>query len=155
MAVKFKVNVDKIDIRKLKSVSKKLKDMKNIGVKVGFFDGKEHKDSGLTIADVAAVNEYGSDDGKIPSRPFMRQTIRKHNEYKDLLAKETGAVMDGRRSPKQFQFRVGEQVRADVVEEIGSKDFVPNSPVTVAEKGSSTPLIDTGTMRGDVDWREG
>jgi hypothetical protein len=29
----------------------------------------------------------------------------------------------------------------------------PNSPVTIALKGSSKPLIDTGEMRGAVTWK--
>ena len=37
---------------------------------------------------------------------------------------------------------------------IASGGFVPNAPGTIAKKGHSKTLIDTGEMYGAIDWRE-
>lgn len=53
---------------------------------------------------------------------------------------------------------VGEFVRADIIKEIQSGEFVPNAPRTIARKAAKGktepdhPLIDTGLMMKAVEY---
>jgi hypothetical protein len=49
--------------------------------------------------------------------------------------------------------KLGIVAQGDIQGEITSLMTPPNSPVTIALKGSSKPLIDTGEMRGAVTWK--
>jgi len=46
-------------------------------VLVGVPEGAGTYEDGLTIATVAAVNNFGSADGKIPARPFLAPAVEK------------------------------------------------------------------------------
>lgn len=49
-------------------------------VKVGFVGSTgeaTHKESEMTVAQLAAIHEYGSEDGTIPERSFIRGTLTK------------------------------------------------------------------------------
>ena len=49
--------------------------------------------------------------------------------------------------------RLGEMARGDIVESITKLNTPPNSPKTIALKGSSNPLIDTGFLRANVTFK--
>ena len=49
--------------------------------------------------------------------------------------------------------KLGILAQGDIQAEITALASPPNSPVTVALKGSSNPLIDTGEMRGAVTYK--
>jgi hypothetical protein len=106
------------------------------------------------VLQVATWNEYGT--ATAPPRPFMRQTITRHQRtLREALGR---AVYDyGRqRGPKNLEriaARVGVMLRGAIQETIVAGDFVPNAPYTIAMKKSSRPLIDTGQMRQSVRWR--
>ena len=52
------------------------KAVKNSKVRVGVFDsGEADPDGGLTVAELALIHEYGTDDGHIPARSFVRSTF--------------------------------------------------------------------------------
>ncbi len=141
------------DNKLLKELSEKLSALTKSNVEVGFLGGKAHQDSpDFTVAEIATVHEFGSDDGVIPERPFMRQTFEKNGNYVELLAKSTRELIEGQKTSKVL-FKIGETVRADMVKEIGSGDFTPLAESTVAAKGSSKPLIDTGFLRNSIEWR--
>lgn len=48
--------------------------------------------------------------------------------------------------------KLGIVAQGDIQSEITSLRSPPNSAVTIARKGSSNPLIDTGAMRQAVTW---
>lgn len=49
--------------------------------------------------------------------------------------------------------RLGVLAQGDIQMEITALSSPPNTPSTIARKGSSNPLIDTGAMRGAVTWK--
>ena len=53
---------------------------------------------------------------------------------------------------RQLAGLVGASAAAAVQHSIVRLREPPNSPYTIARKGSSNPLIDTGTMRTAVSW---
>jgi hypothetical protein len=129
-----------------------------------------------SVLQVATWNEYGT--ATAPPRPFMRQTITRHQRtLRDALGR---AVYDyGRQRGSQgldrIAARLGVMLRGAIQETIVAGDFVPNADLTKMIKGSrprktfrealaalragepvpegTRPLIDTGQMRQSVRWR--
>ncbi len=124
-------------------------------VKVGF-------PSGTANVDKAFYNEFGTRGGAsgggwggpIPERPFMRNAIRNNTgKYKSNLQKAAKAIVSGTLTLQAALSRMGIEAQGDIQDEISSLTSPPNSPVTIALKGSSKPLIDTGAMRQSVTYK--
>ena len=130
------------------------KHLHDVSVEVGILRGKyksEGDEPARYVAQVAAQNEYGH--GRIPSRPFMRNSMRKHKKdirkgLKRVARAETAA------KPANIQImRLGMRAQNWVRREITDLRTPPNAPMTIAKKRSSTPLIDTGRMRQEIQFR--
>lgn len=140
----------------LKKLINNFKLTKDRNVDVGFLGGKHHEEiPEFTVAEIATIHEFGTDDGRIPSRPFIRQTLSRHKNYNELLRKETKRNIERRLPLSNMLFRIGETVRSDMIEEIELGEFVPLSPVTIKNKKSTKILIDTGFMQNSIEWRTG
>lgn len=104
-------------------------------------------DQELLIA--AVTNEFGSDDGRIPERSWMRSTFAaKNDEWAELAALLAADAMDG----GSFQLstwanRLGEHMVGDLALAMTDLRDPPNAPSTIKRKGSDNPLIDTGRTR--------
>lgn len=125
-------------------------------VKVGFPSGKVSGDLVMR----AVWNEFGTAGGAsgggwggpVPERPFMRTTLKsRRGAYRDAMKQSASAILLGKVSMAVILNRLGILAQGDIQATIGSIG-PPNSPVTIARKGSSTPLIDTGEMRQRVTW---
>jgi len=89
-----------LDLKKLDKLTKKIKD--DLGkhyVKVGVLSAKNNRDndddSGMTNAKLAAVHEFGSRDGRIPERSFLRLTAEKRgDEMSDFIANNEKAIIE-------------------------------------------------------------
>lgn len=102
----------------------------------------------LSVADVAAVNELGLG---VPERSFLRATIDSgKRKYLGLLSGIADASLAGKISLVQGARLVGEVVVGDVKEAIADGVPPPNAESTIVAKGSSTPLIKSGQMRGSI-----
>ena len=135
-------------------IKKIRKHLRDVSVEVGILRGKykaEGDEPARYVAQVAAQNEYGH--GRIPSRPFMRNSMRKHKKdirkgLKRVARAETGA------KPANIQMmRLGMAAQNWVRREITDLRTPPNAPMTIARKRSSNPLIDTGRMRQEIQFR--
>lgn len=103
-----------------------------------------------TLATIAAQNEYGT--SRIPSRPFMRTAFDSHvDDYQRMMAVGFGQILDGR-PVEAVLTEVGNEARTHMVEQIDSSPSwaEPNADMTIRMKGSSHPLIDTGTLRASI-----
>lgn len=127
-------------------------------VKVGVLDdgGKGSQDhGGITVAELAAVQEFGTDDGHIPARPFVGSTFDENrSQYIDELKKLLGQVYSGQMSILQVLGLMGLRMTADIQRKVRAGDGIPppNAPSTIEKKGSSHTLIDTAIMIGSVTW---
>lgn len=147
----MKIHKDYSGLQKLKKTLQKLS---KETVEYGYYSEDVYPD-GDTVAEIAAINEYGSFEN--PPRPFFEQSISalRNNPVHDAkraLRKEaeisltTGVVgsnMDA----------VGEALVEGVVEQIVMMDDPPNSPETVSRKGKNDPLIDTGFMKESTKYK--
>lgn len=121
--------------------------IKNKNLEVGFFEVSKYE-NGVYVASVASFNEYGT--SKIPPRPFFRNAIAKNsNKWNDILANELRNSVD----VELAYHRVGEVAKGDIVESIMQTNTPPNSPLTIAKKRSSKPLVDTSFMRSSVNYK--
>jgi hypothetical protein len=106
----------------------------------------------LSVAQIGAVHEFGSEN--IPERSWLRSNhdarIGKYNERLDRLYSR---ILQGKATVVASLTGFAEQVAGDVRRNITKIRTPPNAPATVAKKGSSNPLIDTGTMRNSVRGR--
>lgn len=118
-------------------------------VDIGFYSTAKYQD-GTPVTNVAAWNEFGTE--RIPSRPFMRNTNEKVEEP---VIDHLKATVDPKKmivTPEMAE-QVGVIVQGAMQEEIVDLREPPNAPSTVAAKGSSNPLVDTGKLRQSVTYK--
>lgn len=127
----------------------------NSFVKVGIQEGDTTKD-GLNLAEVAATNEYGSSDGHIPERSFIRSTVDMQQRAVSVLkVKLLRQIYSGSISSEQALRLLGEFMQAKIKRRISTFTDPPNAPSTIERKGSSQPLIDTSHMRNSIRYVKG
>ncbi len=118
-------------------------------VKIGLM-GKaaQRKESGaVDNIQVGIFNEFGTSDGRVPERSFLRSTFdEKRPDYERLKEKLAGKIIDGAMEVDQALGLLGLKVQADVRAKIKAHIPPPNAPATIAAKKSSTPLVDTGQL---------
>ena len=132
-----------------------LAELAKLQVCVGFQAGPAEKDSDIQVVEVAYYNNFGTvnEDGsvRIPARPFMNAAIDNHvDEISAFIFKRLRAVVRGSIDAQMALNQIGSKCKGITQSEIRDGDWVPNSPATIRRKGSSKPLIDTGTMRQSV-----
>ena len=116
---------------------------------VGFFDSARYPD-GTSVPAVAAWNEFGTKN--IPERPFFRNALDT-SKPKILRMLKQGVDPYALVVPSNLAHQIGAVVAGEVQESITDLKIPPNAPSTIAAKGSSNPLLDTGFMRQSVTWR--
>lgn len=115
--------------------------------------GVAHQDGGVTVGEVATFNEFGTADGRVPERSFVRSTVDENErEYTKRIAQLQGEVLAGRVSSRTALGVLGEEAVSDIRRKMTDGIPPPNAPATVAKKGSSTPLIDTGQLRQAINY---
>lgn len=130
------------------------------GVLVGILADEPHEGRGesgpASLVEIAAINEFGAPGAGIPSRPFIRGTIDANAaEIQRLQAAVARAVIAGRITPEQALQQIGARVAGMIKAAIargGEPPFAPNAESTILAKGSSKPLVDTGTLRSAVSF---
>jgi hypothetical protein len=123
----------------------------NVTVGIQGAEASEDRGFGETNATLAAIHEFGSRDGSIPQRSFLRGTAdRERAKINRLLTKAVkNAAANG--GIKRELGVVGSAVVAEVVRTIDqSIDLVALKAATIARKGSTTPLIDDGILKGAI-----
>ncbi len=114
---------------------------------------QENMDTGSPYSEAYQlyIQEHGSPLWHSPPRPVLEPAITdRKKEISGELSKAAASLLE--RNPIGFQIGLH---RAGQVAENAARDWftnpqngwAPNSPLTVEEKGSSNPLIDTGQMR--------
>jgi len=117
-------------------------------VVVGVLDGDQPTGGGLTLGELAAVLEFGSTDGHIPERSFIRAYIDENRtEIEAELRAITAKVIAGTLpSMDQGLRQLGAKMEAEIADRIRAGISPENAPSTVERKGSSTPLIASGGL---------
>lgn len=142
------VRVRDLGWRKIKT---DVKALDGRGVKVGLRAGAASGD----VIMYAAAQELGTDT--IPARPFLRRTVDTSEREVGAFARSLAAgIVAGRLGAEQALDRLGLWFQSRIQQSITSARSwaTPLAPPTVARKGSSAPLIDTGTMRASISYEK-
>ncbi|EIX1854272.1 hypothetical protein ACPIC8_003831 [Cronobacter sakazakii] len=132
---------------KLAELAEKLGDGKTL--RVGFLEGATYPD-GQSVPMVAAANEYGDPAMNRPPRPFFRNMIaEKSPEWPQDIAKIAEAT--GYDAETMLGL-MGEHIKCQLQGSIRDLMEPALSPVTIAKKGFSKPLIETSHMLNSVDY---
>ena len=128
------------------NINKILKDITSLDgtvVSAGVMDSKN--------ATKAAINEYGT--SKIPQRPFMRTATNRYGKsWGSKAVKAVQSVMKGMPISQGTEL-IGMQMKSDISSTLTNGPWTPNAPSTIAKKGSSRPLIDTGELRASINYK--
>lgn len=148
-------------------------------VKVGILGGSDdrgglhHKDadgksSPLTIAEIALVNEFGTEDGHVPARSFVRSTFDRMREElrSDAVKLLLKVVIDRKMLVEDALNIIGLKLATGIKNYVvdGAGVPPPNAPSTAKAKARGTgkkrqkaidmarPLVDTGAMINALSW---
>ncbi len=150
-----------------REVQKLLRELSNgeAHVKVGVLGGpKKERGPGEPVdnVDLALIHEFGAPAVGIPERSFLRSTFNEgKTSYISMLRTLLGRVLDERRARKKAGLRmtlrkaldiVGLKMAIDSKKKITEGEGIPPplKPATVARKGSSRPLVDTGRLLNSI-----
>jgi hypothetical protein len=98
------------------------------------------------LAEIALYNEFGTLDGHVPERSFLRSTMDEGRpKYLRLQEVAVDRMLDGL-DPRLAYGAIGLVACADVRRRIRNRVDPPNAASTIAKKGSDTPLVDTGRL---------
>src|SRR5690625_5893096 len=102
-------------------------DRKN-AVLVGVPKGSGNYEDGTKIAVIAAVQEYGSADGRIPERSFLRVPLSaEQKQFVETFRRMVPDVVHGQASTQQMLDMVGSQAVGVVQETISAGINPPNA----------------------------
>lgn len=135
-------------------------------VKVGVLAEKggnsTHADSQMTLVEIAATHEFGSSDGHIPERSFIRSTlyVRSAKQLEEKITAAAKLVIDGKLDAGKALALLGTFAASEIKNTItmneadayGEYPYPPLADSTIAAKGSSVPLIDTGQLKNSITY---
>lgn len=127
-------------------------------IEVGYFGNQMHRPSitsgstgSISIKDLAAIHELGLG---VPKRAFVGPALKKNRiKYIKYIGKQLTPIIRRRQTMNAAWQTVGIMAVADIQEYMITAQFTPLAPSTIARKGSSKPLIDTGQMRQAITYR--
>ncbi len=120
-------------------------------VLVGVPAGAESE--GRSLVQVGAVHEFGSPARGIPERSFLRSTMAEQKtNFVKLNVKNLQRLVRGEVDKARALGELGEYATGQVKRRFVTGPFVPLKDTTIARKGSSKPLIDTGALRQSIAW---
>lgn len=140
----------------MKEYEKQLETSKKKAVKVGIpsdvVAGEIY--NGKTIQEIAAFAEFGTSES--PRRSFIGDTVElKQDEIKRAIDKQFSLLFERGQSVNNGLDVVGAFASNKIKESFRTSGFgkwEKNAHYTIRAKGSSKPLIDTGTLRNSITW---
>ena len=121
-----------------------------VGVHAG--EGGAAEKGGITVAAIATIHEFGT--GRIPERSFIRDWADMHEERnRKMVTRATENVVNKGTAPEVAYGRLGAFFQGEIQARISNGIPPPLAESTMARKGSSVPLIDTGQLRSSILWK--
>lgn len=121
-------------------------------IAVGVLDGSAPHPAGPTMGEIATWNHYGTET--IPARPFITRPIDlKNAELRTLVQRLMRGISLGKITAGHAAEILGQKLRDTCVAAINAREFEPNAQSTIDRKGSSTPLVDTGQLKGAITYQ--
>ncbi len=138
-----------------------LNDMKLDTVAVGLFEESENEpDSEYATVQVGAVHEFGCETaGKnhnivIPQRSFLRGTLdQMADKLNEIRSASLSEVFAHARTNKEVLSQMGGALADACKKRIADGIEPANAASTIARKGSSKPLVNTGHLRSSIKFK--
>lgn len=123
-------------------------------VKVGVLASAGAHDGDISMVELAAIHEFGSPAAGIPERSFIRSTFRNNRELlAKFLLRTAKAVLSDKLSVEDALGQLGLWAVSQIKRTITAHDIPPPLKAsTVARKGSTKPLVDTGQLVNSISW---
>ena len=139
----------KVNDRVWRGVLKRVSEMKRGTVRVGVM-GDAGDENGVSLAEIAAFHEFGT--STIPERSFLRATFFGHaaEGLRVMCEKLSKAVVEGKLDEPRALGLLGTWAVAEVKKTIRASIAPELAAATIAAKGSSLPLVDTGQLINSV-----
>lgn len=132
-----------------KKIMHEMRELARYEVKVGIQSDAGADKEGNFIIDRAVANEFGT--SKIPERSFIRSAFdMKRFALRELINRLTNGVKEQKLSAKLAAEILGQKHEEDIKDRIDEITSPELSPVTIAKKGSSKPLIESSQMKNSV-----
>jgi hypothetical protein len=112
----------------------------------------------LTNVELALIHEFGSPKANIPERSFIRGPFNANlQKYGEVMRGYVKRLYENRLPVMQLLGLMGLRMANDMKAAIrtssgGNEPMVPNAKSTIAKKGSSRPLVDTGQLLKSITW---
>ena len=120
-------------------------------VTVGIHQADNARPDALTNAQIGAWQEFGTDT--IPARSFIRAPYEKaEREGRVKATSAMAAIARGKMTPDRALSLIGMFFKAKMQQAIRANIPPALADSTIAAKGSSTPLIDTGQLLRSIDY---
>jgi len=125
-------------------------------------DAQDYNDEGgalgsgevTSVVMIGAIHEFGV--GIQPKRPWLSGSIKK--EEQAIEKKIQGALKDVPKNTDGYKIAMGNigkwtvsRIRKNV--ETNAIGLTPNKPATARRKGGNQPMVDTGHLLRQVDWK--
>lgn len=146
-----------IDDRVWQRIVRDLRKLPKMHAKVGVLaskGGNAQHSSGITLIELMAIHEFGSPAAGIPERKPIRSAFKKNDpELRKLTVRLAKAIINNTMSQEQALEVLGAwgatQIKNNIAQ--GAHLKPANAPATVAAKGSTRPLVDTGRLLGSIN----
>ena len=134
----------------MERILRELPYLRGASVDVGVQSDAGTGDDGETpIAAYAAWNEFGT--SRAPARPFMAQAADENGrKWTQTAGKILNSIYEGRSTAEAGLAILGQMAEDDIKNKITTLKEPPNSPMTIALKGSANPLIDNNNLRQSI-----
>ena len=139
----------------IKKALKAMRKLQKWDVLVGIPQDKNADHGGITNAELLYIHTYGSPARGIPARPVIQAAIddpanrkRLQNMFENAFRMAAGGDLEG--ALVQYE-KIG-TVGANLVKRQFGVIPPPLKPATIARKGSSATLIDTGQLRNAITY---
>ncbi len=106
-----------------------------------------------SLLEVALIHEFGAPEAGIPQRSFIRAGVDENlPEIRRVQHALAVQVFRGAVELPVALDRLGAKVAALLQNRISRGLAPPNADSTIAKKGSSKPLVDTGQLKASIAW---
>lgn len=143
----------KLDDRIWRELRKKVSDVGRRRVRVGVF-ASSGSEKGTSIADIAAIHEFGAPKANIPARSFLRSAFTNDGgaALRAMTERVARSVLSDRIDLRKALEVLGAWGANAVKARIRSNIAPPLAIATIKRKGSSKALIDTGRLINAITW---
>lgn len=151
----------KEEFNHIPKLEKELRYIENHYIAIGIFsDAGEHPDAEINMVELARVHEFGATIKQgnstivIPERSFIRSGFdSKKKNINKQAEKLLTDVITMKTTAKPAMESLGQVIVTQLQKYLTNLSQPPNAASTIAQKGSSNPLIDEGHLRDSIVYK--